>query len=92
MVGFAGSGPDQMVRAIRVKGINPNYPGLIHREFDLLPRKDGGEWRVGDEVGLDGGIWSERKPAQVYAVITEIVDVSDRQGHSRPQDLHGQEV
>ena len=50
------------------------------------------EWKVGDEVGLNGGVWSERNGAQVYAVITEIVDVSDREKHSRPQDLPGQEV
>ena len=92
MVGFEGRGPDQVVRAVRAKGINPNYPGLIHREFDLLPRGNGVEWKVGDEVGLNGGVWSERNGAQVYAVITEIVDVSDREKHSRPQDLPGQEV
>jgi hypothetical protein len=50
------------------------------------------EWKVGDEVGLNGGVWSERNGAQVYAVITEIVDVSDREECSRPQDLPGQEV
>lgn len=78
MVGSEGRGPDSLVQTTRAKAMNPNYPGLIMREFDLLPRLDGSEWKIGDEVSLIGGVWSERQiDAQVYAVITEIVDVSD---------------
>jgi hypothetical protein len=63
-----------MVRAIRVKAVNPFYSGLILREFDLLPRQDGQDWKVGDEAGLHGAVWAERNNAEVYAIITEIVD------------------
>jgi hypothetical protein len=48
---------------------------MLFREFDLLPREDGQQWKVGDEVGLNGGRWTERNGAEVYAVITEIVSV-----------------
>jgi hypothetical protein len=75
VVGFEGSGPDGLVQATRVKAINPHYAGLILREFDVLPRSDGQDWKVGDEVGLHGAVWTERNDAQVYAVITEIVNV-----------------
>ena len=75
MVGFEGSGPDGLVQTTRVKAINPHYAGLILREFDVLPRSDGQDWKVGDEVGLHGAVWTERNDAQVYAVITEIVNV-----------------
>ena len=75
MVGFEGRGPDGVVQAIRVKAINPAFEGLILREFDVLPRSDGQNWKVGDEVGLHGAVWTERNDAKVYAVITEIVNV-----------------
>ncbi len=75
MVGLEGHRPDRVVQAIRVKAINPHYGGLIMREFDVLLRTDGQDWKVGDEVGLHGAIWAEREGAKVYAVITEIVDV-----------------
>ena len=75
MVGLEGGGPVGMVRAQRVKAMNPHYNGLIMREFDVLPRADGQQWKVGDEVGLHGAVWTERGDAKVYAVITEIVDV-----------------
>lgn len=75
MVGSEGRGPDGVVRTTRVKAINPYYGGLIVREFDVLPRSDGQDWKVGDEVGLHGAVWAERDDATVYAVITEIVDV-----------------
>lgn len=74
-MGLEGDRPDRVVQAIRVKAINPHYGGLILREFDVLPRTDGRDWEVGDEVGLHGAIWAERESAKVYAVITEIVDV-----------------
>jgi hypothetical protein len=77
MVGLEGSGPDGVVPAARVKAINPNYPGLIVREIDVLPRTDGRDWSVGDQVGLYGGFWSERNDAKVYAVITEIIHAYD---------------
>lgn len=64
-----------MVQTTRVKAINPHYAGLILREVDVLPRSDGQDWKVGDEVGLNGAVWTERNDAKVYAVITEIVDV-----------------
>ncbi len=75
MVGFEGLRPDELVQTTRVKAINPHYAGLILREFDVLPRSDGQDWKVGDEVGLHGAVWTERNDAKVYAVITEIVDV-----------------
>jgi len=75
VVGFEGPGPDGVVQATRVKAINPHYGGLIIRELDVLPRSDGQDWKVGDEVGLNGAVWTERNDAKVYAVITEIVDV-----------------
>jgi hypothetical protein len=75
VVGFEGPEPDRVVQAIRVKAINPHYGGLIIREFDALPRTDGQDWKIGDEIGLHGAIWAERNNAKVYAVITEIVDV-----------------
>ncbi len=74
-MGLEGHRPDRVVQAIRVKAINPHYGGLIMREFDVLLRTDGQDWKVGDEVGLHGAIWAERVGAKVYAVITEIVDV-----------------
>ena len=55
--------------------MNPHYAGQIMREVDVLPRADGQNWKVGDEVGLHGAVWTERGDAKVYAVITEIVDV-----------------
>lgn len=75
MVGSEGRGPDRVVRTTRVKANNPHYGGLILREFDVLPRSDGQDWKIGDEVGLHGAVWAERDDATVYAVITEIVDV-----------------
>jgi hypothetical protein len=77
MVGFEGRGPGGVVQAQRVKAMNPNYNGLIMREVDVLLRADGQNWKVGDEVGLHGAVWTERGDAKVYAVITEIVDVRD---------------
>jgi hypothetical protein len=77
MVGFEGRGPNGVVQAQRVKAMNPNYNGLIMREVDVLLRADGQNWKVGDEVGLHGAVWTERGDAKVYAVITEIVDVRD---------------
>jgi hypothetical protein len=75
MVGFEGGGPGGVVQTQRVKAMNPHYAGQIMREVDVLPRSDGQNWKVGDEVGLHGAVWTERGDAKVYAVITEIVDV-----------------
>jgi hypothetical protein len=75
MVGYEGCGPVEVVQKTRAKAVNPNYPTMLFREFDLLPREDGQQWKVGDEVGLNGGRWTERNGAEVYAVITEIVSV-----------------
>jgi len=75
MVGSEGGGPDGVVRATRVKAINPHYAGLILRELDVLPRTDGQNWKIGDEVGLHGAVWTERNDAKVHAIITEILDV-----------------
>jgi hypothetical protein len=75
MVGSEGGGPGGVVRTIRVKAINPHYAGLILRELDVLPKSDGQDWKIGDEVGLHGAVWAERNDAPVYAVITEILDV-----------------
>ena len=75
MVGSEGRGPDGVVRTARVKAINPHYAGLILRELDVLPRTDGQDWKIGDEVGLHGAVWTERNNAKVYAVITEILSV-----------------
>lgn len=75
MVGSEGSGPGGVVRTTRVKAINPHYAGLILRELDILPKSDGQNWKIGDEVGLHGAVWAERNDAPVYAVITEILDV-----------------
>jgi hypothetical protein len=77
MVGFEGGGPVSMVPAARVKAINPNYPKLIVREIDVLPRSDGRNWNVGDQVSLHEGFWSERNDARVCAVITEIIHAYD---------------
>lgn len=77
MVGSEGCGPDRVVQTIRVKAVNPFYPNLIMREFDILLKSDGQNWKVGDEVGLHGAFWTERNDAKVYAVITEIVNVPD---------------
>jgi hypothetical protein len=75
VVGLEGPGPDGVVQTTRVKAINPYYAGLILRELDVLPRSDGQNWKVGDEVGLHGAVWTERNDAKVYAVITEIINV-----------------
>jgi hypothetical protein len=75
MVGSEGGGPGGVVRTTRVKAINPHYAGLILRELDVLPKSDGQDWKIGDEVGLHGAVWAERNDAPVYAVITEILDV-----------------
>lgn len=75
MVGLERDRPDTVVRTIRVKAVNPHYNGLIKREFDLLPRSDGRDWKIGDEAGLHGAVWAERNNAEVYAIITEIIDV-----------------
>jgi hypothetical protein len=75
MVGSEGGGPGGVVRTTRVKAINPHYAGLIRRELDVLPKSDGQDWKIGDEVGLHGAVWAERNGAPVYAVITEILDV-----------------
>jgi hypothetical protein len=75
MVGLEGCGPDRVVQTIRVKAVNPFYPNLIMREFDLTPKANGYKWEVGDEVGLHGGVWTERNDAKVYAIITEIIHV-----------------
>lgn len=75
MVGSEGRGPGGVVRTIRVKAVNPHYSGQILREFDVLPRSDGQDWKIGDEVGLHGAVWTERGDAKVYAIITEILDV-----------------
>ena len=75
MVGSERRGPDGVVRTTRVKAINPHYAGLILRELDVLPKSDGQDWKIGDEVGLHGAVWAERNDAPVYAVITEILDV-----------------
>lgn len=75
MVGSEGSGSGGVVRTTRVKAINPHYAGLIVRELDVLPKSDGQDWKIGDEVGLHGAVWAERNDAPVYAVITEILDV-----------------
>lgn len=77
MVGLEGNRPVDLVRTTRVKAINPHYEGLIRREVDVLPKTNGQEWRVGDEIGLNGEVWTERNTASVYAVITEIVNVRD---------------
>lgn len=77
MVGFEGDRPVEVVRTTRVKAVNPNYPALIKREVDVLPKQDGRDWSIGDEIGLNGVVWTERNTASVYAVITEIVYVSD---------------
>lgn len=77
MVGLEGNRPVDLVRTTRVKAINPHYGGLIRREVDVLPKTNGQDWRVGDEIGLDGEVWTERNTASVYAVITEIVNVRD---------------
>ena len=75
MVGFEGCGPARVVQTIRVKAINPHYAGLILREFDVMPKSGGHNWKIGDEVGLHGAVWAERNNAKVYAIITEILDV-----------------
>jgi hypothetical protein len=75
VVGLEGPGPDGVVQTARVKAINPYYAGLILRELDVLPRSNGQNWKVGDEVGLHGAVWTERNDAKVYAVITEIINV-----------------
>lgn len=75
MVGSEGSGPGGVVQALRVKAVNPHFNGQILREFDVLPRTDGRDWKIGDEVGLHGAVWAERGDAKVYAVIMEILDV-----------------
>lgn len=75
MVGSEGCGSGGVVRTIRVRASNPYFNGQILREFDLLPRSDGQEWKIGDEVGLHGAVWAERGDAKVYAVIMEILDV-----------------
>lgn len=77
MVGHEGNRPDGLVQTSRVKAINPNYPNLIFREFDVQPRSDGRPWMVGDEAGLYGSIWKDRGEAKVYAVITEVINASD---------------
>lgn len=77
MVGSERGGPVSMVPAARVRAINPNYPKLIVREIDVLPRNDGQSWSVGDQVGLYEGFWAERNDATVYAVITEIIHAYD---------------
>ena len=75
MVGLEGGGPNGMVQPTRVKAVNPHYAGLIIREADVLPRSDGRDWKIGDEIGLHGEVWTERNTASVYAVITEILNV-----------------
>lgn len=73
MVGFEGDRPDAMVRSTRIKAINPHYPKLVLRECEIQDRTDGLSWKVGDEIGLNEGIWGERNGASVHAVIVEIL-------------------
>ncbi len=89
MVGLKGPGPYGVVQTIRVKAINPHYGGLILREFDVLIRADGEPWKVGDEVGLHGAIWTERNNATVYAIITEIVMFDIEKGVPVPRNYMG---
>lgn len=73
MVGCEGDRPDDLVRATRVRAINPHYPKLVLRECEIQDRTDGLSWKVGDEIGLNEGIWTERNGAPVHAVIVEIL-------------------
>lgn len=73
MVGLEGNQPDGMVLSTRVKAINPHYPKLVLRECEIQDRTDGLSWQVGDEIGLNEGIWGERNGASVHAVIVEIL-------------------
>lgn len=73
MVGREGDRPDGMVRTTRVKAINPFWPNLILRECEIRDRDDNVPWKVGDEIGLNQGVWTERNDAKVYAVIVEIL-------------------
>lgn len=73
MVGCEGNRPDGMVQTTRVKAINPYWPDLILRECEIQDRQDKVPWKVGDEIGLHQGIWTERNEAKVYAVIVEIL-------------------
>lgn len=73
MVGCEGDRPDGMVRTTRVKAINPFWPNLILRECEIRDRDDNVPWKVGDEIGLNQGVWTERNDAKVYAVIVEIL-------------------
>jgi hypothetical protein len=50
---------------------------LIIRIVDVLPREDGNNWQIGDEIGLHGFSWRERGEVEVYATITEIIDDYD---------------
>jgi hypothetical protein len=74
MVGFEGGRPIDMVR---VRAENPHFKGLIIRIVDVLPREDGNNWQIGDEIGLHGFSWRERGEVEVYATITEIIDDYD---------------
>jgi hypothetical protein len=74
MVGFEGDRPIDMVR---IRAENPHFNGLIIRIVDLLPRQDGTNWQIGDEIGLHGSSWREREDANVYATIKEIINDRD---------------
>lgn len=73
MVGCEGDRPDGMVQTIRVRAINPHYPKLVLRECEIQDRTGELSWKVGDEIGLNEGIWGERNGASVHAVIVEIL-------------------
>jgi hypothetical protein len=74
MVGFERDRPIDMVR---IRAENPHFNGLIIRIVDLLPRQDGTNWQIGDEIGLHGFSWREREDANVYATIKEIINDRD---------------
>jgi len=80
MVGFEGSGPDQVVHKnksiTRVIAQNREYP-IFMRELDLRERLDNIPWCVGDAIGLHDSKWSEADGSTITATILEIIGVKE---------------